>query len=93
MNYQFEYFYEPSDAEKPIKKLYINVEFEFIDEPNPASYYGDPRHSSVRSLNINIYDNMGVDVTKDFWFLKPKLKHDFDTKYSSRVIDSVLNNK
>jgi hypothetical protein len=92
MHYQFAYFHEPADEEKPIQKLDIDVEFDVESDIDPASYEWHPVTTySVKFKGFTAHDRMGMDVTSNFAFIREKIQREFDELHADRALERYLN--
>jgi hypothetical protein len=89
MTYEFEYFHEPTDVNKPIKKLTVEVEFTVIDDEHPANRL--IKTFELRIDAIRVFDKMGMDVTKTYAALLKTMEARFRRDHQQDAIQRYLN--
>lgn len=85
--YEFTYAYEPQDETRPVRLLYVTVDFGLVSEPQAPDC---PASTRLDVTRVAVSDSSGRDLTEAFMFLRQKLIREFETTYASRAVAEVL---
>lgn len=86
MTYEFEYFFEPNDENKPIVRLLVECDLDISSEPHPANPARTAYTCELSGLSIRSAQS-GMDVTSMFSALKPRLMAVFQRDHLQDALD------
>lgn len=90
MEFEFVYFYEPADPEKPIQKLKVVMALDFKVEPHPANALVKTYRIDI--ARVRVYSRMGLEVTSEFVNHKKEIEDNFRNHHQENALTEYVNN-